>query len=66
MIKYFCDICGKETSEQRAFDAVLPFISETKRDGFVYDTKPYLICEKCAGMIARCVEEIERYFRDGN
>ena len=66
MIKYFCDICGKETSKQRDLDVSLPFISEIKRDGFVYDSKPYLICEKCSERIALFVKEIERYFRYGN
>lgn len=66
MIKYFCDICGKETSMQRDFDVSLPFISDIKRDGFVYDSKPYLICEKCAERIAQFVTEIERCSRYGN
>lgn len=66
MIKHFCDICGKETSIQGDLDVSLPFISKIKKDGFVYDSKPYLICEECAERIAQFVKERERYFRDGN
>lgn len=66
MIKHFCDICGKETSIQRDWNVVLPIIKEGERVGCVYDSKPYLICEKCSERIALFVKEIERYYRYGN
>ncbi len=66
MIKHFCDICGNETSIQRDWNVCLPFIRDIKRDGFVCDSKPYLICEKCAERIAQFVKEIERCSRYGN
>jgi hypothetical protein len=66
MIKHFCDICGKETSIQRDWNAVLPIIKESERVGCVYDSKPFLICEKCSERIALFVKEIERYSIYGN
>lgn len=65
MIKHICDICGKETSIQRDWNVVLPIIKESERVGYVYDSKPYLICEKCSERIALFVKEIERYYRYG-
>ena len=65
MTKYFCDICGKETSSmQRDLNVYLPYLPISEKI-VSYDSKPYLICEKCSERIALFVKDIERCFRDG-